>query len=123
MDRPSRTELGAYGERLACRYLVEHGYTILDRNWRCVRGEIDIIAKGPGALVVCEVKTRTSELFGAPFEAVTRRKLGRLRLLAGLWLEGQPRGQHRRSQLRLDVISILKPPGCPPRLEHRIGVS
>ena len=123
MDRPSRTDLGAYGEQLACRYLAEQGYTILDRNWRCARGEIDVVAATAGALVVCEVKTRSSELFGAPFEAVTRRKLGRLRRLAGLWIEAQPQSHHLRGDLRLDVISIVKAPGAAPRLEHRVGVS
>ena len=76
MDTPSDPRaLGDYGERLACRYLAGRGFTILDRNWRCARGELDIVARDGDALVVCEVKTRSDEGFGAPFEAVTRRKL------------------------------------------------
>src|SRR4051794_32260717 len=73
MDLSTRA-LGAYGERLACRYLLAQGLSILDRNWRCVRGEIDVVAVDGRELVVCEVKTRTTEAFGAPFESVTRSK-------------------------------------------------
>ena len=75
MDLTARA-LGDYGERLACRYLLGQGLTILDRNWRCARGEIDIVALDGRCVVVCEVKTRTSEAFGAPFEAVTWTQLG-----------------------------------------------
>lgn len=123
MDRPSPKDLGAYGERLACRYLADRGYAIIARNWRCVRGEIDIVATRPGALIVCEVKTRSSELFGAPFEAVTRRKLGRLRLLGGLWITSLPLGDRPDGVLRVDVISILKASAGPARIEHLVGVS
>lgn len=123
MDRPSPRDLGAYGERLACRYLLEHGYAIVTRNWRCVRGEIDIIATASGALVVCEVKTRSSELFGTPLEAVTVPKRRRLRRLAGLWLDSLDPGERPDGALRLDIISILKPPAATARIEHLMGVS
>ncbi|HET7399278.1 MAG TPA: YraN family protein [Intrasporangium sp.] len=125
---PSRI-LGDYGERLACRYLTDRGLTVLDRNWRCARGEIDIVAEDGGCIVICEVKTRSSEQFGAPFEAVTQRKVRRLRRLAGLWLETgrSPAEGTGRSVapggLRIDVISILCAPGAPARLEHLRGVS
>jgi putative endonuclease len=113
--------LGRYGERLASRYLVEHGFTILDRNWRCVRGELDIIAADAGNLVVCEVKTRTTELFGAPFEAVTWRKGQRLRLLAGMWVEARPELARGTAGLRIDVVSILRPTSGPARVLHLRG--
>jgi putative endonuclease len=116
---PSPRTLGAYGERLACRYLAEHGLTILDRNWRCARGEIDVVALDAGELVVCEVKTRTSEAYGAPFEAVTWRKQRRLRQLAGLWRDAHP--EHAAGPLRIDVVSILWAPGQTPRVEHLRG--
>jgi putative endonuclease len=120
MDLPTRV-LGDYGERLAARYLAEHGLTILDRNWRCVRGEIDIVAADAGCLVVCEVKTRTSEAYGAPFEAVTWRKQRRLRRLAGLWRDAHP--EHPvGGPLRIDVVSILWAAGTRPRLQHLKGV-
>lgn len=112
--------LGDYGERLACRYLLSQGLTILDRNWRCVRGELDIVAREAHHLVVCEVKTRSGEGFGAPFEAVTWRKQRRLRQLAGLWRDDHP--EQASGPLRIDVISILRLPSRPARLEHFKGV-
>ena len=71
MDLSTRA-LGDYGERLACRYLLGQGLTILDRNWRCVRGEIDVVAVDGRELVVCEVKTRTSDAYGAPKASLVR---------------------------------------------------
>ncbi len=119
MDLSSRA-LGDYGERLACRYLLAQGLTILDRNWRCVRGELDIVARDLRDLVVCEVKTRSGDGYGAPFEAVTWRKQRRLRQLAGLWRDDHP--GEGEGPLRIDVISILRLPGRPARLEHLRGV-
>jgi len=112
--------LGAYGERLAVRYLLEQSVEILDRNWRCVRGELDIVAREGPALVVCEVKTRSGAGFGAPYEAVTWRKQRRLRQLGGLWRDDHP--EQSAGALRIDVISILRLPGRPARLEHLRGV-
>ena len=63
--------VGAYGERLAARYLLEAGMQVLDRNWRCDQGEVDIVAMDDRCLVVVEVKTRRSLAFGPPVEAVT----------------------------------------------------
>ena len=117
---PSTRALGDYGERLACRYLLSQGLTILDRNWRCVRGEIDIVALEGRSLVVCEVKTRTTEAFGAPFEAVTWSKQRRLRRLAGLWRDDHPDAA-RGAVLRIDVISILRPRHGRVQLEHLRG--
>jgi putative endonuclease len=116
MDLPTRA-LGDYGERLACRYLLAQGLTILDRNWRCVRGEIDVVAVDGRELVVCEVKTRTTEAYGAPFEAVTWSKQRRLRRLAGLWRDDHT-DLARGLALRIDVISILRPPSGRAHLEH-----
>ena len=111
--------LGDYGERLAARHLLGQGLQILDRNWRCVRGELDIVAREAHELVICEVKTRSGEGFGAPFEAVTWRKQRRLRQLAGLWRDDHP--GEASGPLRIDVISILCLPGRPARLEHLRG--
>ena len=77
--------IGAYGERVAVQHLENAGYTIVDRNWRCDLGEIDVIALAPShaatqpCLVVCEVKTRRGLGFGSGFEAVTPDKAARLR--------------------------------------------
>ena len=75
-ESPTRT-LGRYGEDLAARYLGERGMQVLDRNWRCEHGEIDLVALDGDCLVVCEVKTRRSTAFGEPVEAVTWRKAAR----------------------------------------------
>ncbi len=123
MDRRANRQLGDYGERLACRYLTDIGFTIVERNWRCARGEIDIVAVDGSCLVVCEVKTRRSEAFGAPFEAVTPTKAKRLRRLAGLWLAQATQDLRRGDDLRIDVISILRPPGGRVRVEHLRGVA
>lgn len=128
MDTTTTRDLGDYGERLAARYLTEQGFTVLDRNWRCVRGEIDIVATEGRCLVVCEVKTRRSEAFGAPFEAVGRRKVRRLRRLAGQWLEQRadaiawPGGARGTDDVRIDIVSILRPAVGPVTLTHLRGV-
>lgn len=113
--------LGAYGERLAERYLRDHGLTILDRNWRCARGEIDIVALDGPCLAVVEVKTRTTDAFGAPFEAVTRVKLARLRRLSVLWRQAAG-GAWDGVPARVDVVSILRPRCGPAHIEHLRGV-
>ena len=65
--------LGKYGEELAARYLSKNGLVILERNWRCDLGEIDVIAREKNDLVICEVKTRRTVAFGDPIESVTPR--------------------------------------------------
>ena len=77
--------LGAYGEALAARHLVEQGMVLLDRNWRCEAGEIDLVLRDGEVLVVCEVKTRSSLAYGHPAEAVTPAKQQRIRRLARRW--------------------------------------
>jgi putative endonuclease len=114
-----RAALGAFGERLAARALEDAGLEILDRNWRCPRGEIDIVAGGDGIVVVCEVKTRRSERFGSPAEAVTAAKTERLYRIGALWAEEHGYADRR---MRVDVVSIvLSREGT--RVEHLPGVS
>lgn len=110
--------MGAYGERVAARHLVEAGLVLLDRNWRCSAGEIDIIARDGDTLVLCEVKTRRSAVFGAPVEAVTRRKAARLRRLAAAWLA---QAQVRPREVRFDVVEVFTPPQGAARVAHRRG--
>ena len=86
--------LGHRAEDAAAHWYVEHGYTVLARNWRCVQGEIDILCTwrnphGCSTLVVCEVKARSSNSHGHPLEAVTPAKQRRLRRLAVIYLSGQ----------------------------------
>lgn len=115
-------ERGRWGEDLAARHLERLGLEILERNWRCREGEIDIIA-GDGesdTIIFCEVKTRTSEDFGSPLAAVTPRKMQRLRVLAGEWLRSHDR--HAR-EVRIDVIGIVVGTRGAPSLEHLRGVA
>lgn len=78
--------LGRYGERVAARRLTEDGLRILDRNWRCAEGELDIVALDGDTVAVCEVKTRSERGFQQPGEAIDRAKAARLRRLAERWL-------------------------------------
>ncbi len=115
----ARRALGEYGERLAARYLQEHGLEVVERNWRCVHGEIDLIARDGDCLVFCEVKTRRTERFGAPVEAVDRRKAARLRRLAAAWLQAH---EVHPDRIRIDVIGILRPAAGPAVVRHLEGV-
>lgn len=107
--------VGAYGERVAVAHLVAQGMVVLDRNWRCRNGEIDIIARDGDTLVFLEVKTRRGDGFGAPLEAVVPRKVHKLRQLAQQWL--QISGLRPR-QVRFDVLSVLPQPSGSARVEH-----
>ncbi len=99
-----RRALGAAGEEAATQWYLERGYDVLARNWRCRSGEIDLILRRGRTLVVCEVKTRSSDAFGAPVEAVGRDKRVRLRHLAARWLE---ESGVRPGEIRFDVVSVL----------------
>jgi putative endonuclease len=118
--------VGAYGERLAARYLAEIGMQILDRNWRCDQGEIDIVALDGTCLVIAEVKTRRTLAFGAPVEAVTPVKAARLRRLAGCWLaERRPlveSSPEAVAEVRIDVIGVFRPSCGPAQIEHLVSV-
>lgn len=115
--------LGAYGERLAARYLVESGMQILDRNWRCSQGEIDIVALDGSCLVIAEVKTRRSLAFGSPVEAVSEVKAIRLRRLAGCWLTEHRPLVDAVAEVRIDVIGVLRPWRGPAQIEHLVAVA
>lgn len=117
----AKDELGRRGERIAERALAARGYEILDRNWRCPDGEIDLVALDGEALVFIEVKTRSSTRYGHPFEAITPGKLSRLRRLAAAWLvaRGPVRGARR---LRIDAIGVLAPRDAPASIEHLEGI-
>jgi putative endonuclease len=115
--------VGAYGERLAARYLAESGMQILDRNWRCDQGEIDIVAMDGGCLVVVEVKTRRSLVFGSPVEAVTAVKASRLRRLAGCWLADHRCLVDSAVDVRIDVVGVLRPARGPAQIEHLVAVA
>ena len=111
--------VGRYGERVAAAYLERSGWQVIDRNWRGRDGELDIVALDAGALVVVEVKTRRGLGYGHPAEAVTARKLARLRRLTAQWLAAH---DAHPGSIRIDVIAVLVPRAGAARLEHLVGV-
>ena len=96
--------LGKYGEDLAAKYLLDRGYEILERNWRCALGEIDLVAKDKNGFVFVEVKTRSGTGYGHPFEAITATKVSRMRRLVAHWCKQNDKSG---AQVRLDAISVL----------------
>lgn len=98
-----RSSLGMRGEEIAARLLEGQGYTVLERNYRCRYGELDLVCRHGAALVFCEVKLRRSADFGAPEEAITPRKLERLTLAAQTYL-----AEHEQDDAdwRFDVVAI-----------------
>lgn len=111
-----KDELGRRGEQLAAEHLRGLGWMILERNWRCRHGEIDIVALDGSELVVVEVKTRRSIAFGDPLEGVTDAKLTRLCVLAGAWRRAHP--QVRARGTRVDLVGVLAPHREPARIDH-----
>ena len=124
----ARGALGRYGEDLAVRRLTDSGVVVLERNWRCRAGELDIIAREGNALVVCEVKTRSA---GAhcpehPMAALTPRKAERLRRLAARWLGERwlaRYGSPPTGGVRIDLVGVLVPRRGAPVVEHVRGVA
>ncbi|WP_422748347.1 YraN family protein [Mycobacterium sp. WMMD1722] len=120
MTTDTRAAVGARGEQLAVDHLSGLGLRVIDRNWRCRYGELDVVAADPatGTVIFVEVKTRTSDAFGGVAQAVTPQKVRRLRRLAGLWLAGQDR---RWAAVRIDVIGVRLGQGNP-EIMHVQGV-
>jgi putative endonuclease len=108
---------GRWGEQVAAEHLIEQGLIVLDRNWRCDIGELDIVARDGDALVICEVKTRSSRRFGDPLEAVTTEKAARLQRLAARWVI-----EHRvhPREIRIDLVGVVLSHGAP-EIEHVRG--
>jgi len=101
----SKKALGAYGETLVARWYESGGYTVVARNWRCREGELDLVATRDDLVVFCEVKTRSTDLFGVPAEAVGWRKQRKVRALAAIWIETT--GVRPRA-IRFDVAGVLR---------------
>ncbi|MDA8291587.1 MAG: YraN family protein [Actinomycetota bacterium] len=97
-------DLGRAGEDLAADWYAARGYALLDRNWRCALGEIDLVCSSGPVLVVCEVKSRSSDRFGVPAEAVGAAKQLRLRRLAARYVSERCIHPVR---VRFDVASVL----------------
>jgi len=100
----ARRALGISGEDAAAAWYRAQGYEIVERNWRCRQGELDLVVRQGRLVVFCEVKTRTSDAFGAPVEAITRDKQMRLRRLAARWIDD---AGFRPIEIRFDVASVM----------------
>ena len=120
MAPDARRRLGDAGEALVARWYEARGFVVVDRNWRCREGELDLVCaghdRGASTLVFCEVKTRRSTAFGSPLEAVTVTKQRRIRVLARRWLEEQGSTGAHAPRLRFDVASVLALPGVAPEI-------
>ena len=112
----AKDELGRRGEDLAVAELERKGLVVLARNWRCPEGELDIVATDSSSTVVfCEVKTRSGDGYGSPFDAVTQAKRRRIRRLGLLWLA---QSQSRWLRMQFDVIGVRWPLGEEPTVHH-----
>ena len=116
-----KDDLGRAGEDRAARYFTQLGYTVLERNWRCRAGEIDLVVADARAVVVVEVKTRRGEDFGHPFEAIDARKRARLWRLAAAWAAAH-RDLVQGRRLRIDAIGLTGPDPASASLEHLVDV-
>jgi putative endonuclease len=119
MRMNAKDELGRLGEQLAAEFLEEAGVRVLDRNWRCAEGEIDIVATERRVLVICEVKTRSDTRYGTPLEVISARKRTRLRKLAVRWVTAH--GVFC-DEIRIDVIGVLRAGPGEFSIEHVRGV-
>lgn len=100
----TRRSIGVFGEAIAFEYLLEQGYAILDRNWRCRTGELDIVARLGTSIIIVEVRTRrASGRFGTAVESVDFRKQLQVRSTAEVYLS---MNKLHGSQIRFDVIAI-----------------
>lgn len=99
-----KKELGNLGENIACEYIEKRGYKIIERNFRCYNGEIDIIAKDKDELVFIEVKTRTGDKYGQPIEAVDINKTKHIYRSAEYYVY---KNNIKDIPIRLDIIEIL----------------
>lgn len=115
----SKQAVGAYGETVAARHLAEAGLRVLERNWRCDEGEIDLVLRDGDVLVVCEVKTRTSDVCGSPHEAVSPTKLDRLRRLGQRWADDHGL---RPPETRIDMVAVMVPRRGAAEVEHVRGI-
>ena len=107
-------ELGKWGEDLAAEYLEKKGYTIVERDWKSGRRDIDIIALDDGVMVFVEVKTRRNRLFGEPEESIDYHKLQNLQQAINHYI----RFRNIRQEVRFDIISIVGTIGSEPDIQH-----
>ena len=111
--------LGAYGESVAARHLMESGMVLLERNFSTTTGEVDLLLRDGDVLVACEVKTRSSDACGLPHEAVDVAKVQRLRRVAEEWVAGHAADPR---DLRVDLVAVTRPRKGPAEVEHVPGI-
>lgn len=109
-------DIGAFGEKLASDFLKAQGYQILETNWRHGKAELDIIAKLGADLIFVEVKTRTSDTFAKPEDAINRKKIRLLGQAAAVYMEQIGHD----GEIRFDVISVVDRKNQQPSLRHMI---
>ncbi|MGD8698664.1 MAG: YraN family protein [Gemmatimonadales bacterium] len=111
----SHRDLGIRGERLAASHLERLGYTILERNYRSGRREVDLVVGLGDTVAFVEVKTRAGQGFGHPLEAITALKRREVERVAVRWQQrnGRP-GQH----YRFDAVGVLIEDNAAPVIEH-----
>jgi putative endonuclease len=114
-----KDELGRRGEQVAADWLEALGYRVVDRNWRCRTGELDLVLRKGKTLVFAEVKTRSSLDFGHPFEAITEQKGARLRRLAAQWCRDH--GPFA-GEVRIDAVAVTDAWSEKPKVEHLTGI-
>jgi len=110
----AHNELGKWGEDLAADYLQRKGYTIIERDWKSGRRDLDIVAKNGNVIVFVEVKTRRNSLYGQPEEAVDYRKLQSLQQAINHYIKFR----HISQEVRFDIISIVGTIGSEPDIQH-----
>jgi putative endonuclease len=99
-----RRQRGIDGEDVAAAWYRSQGYEIVERNWRCRDGELDLIMRNGRIFVFCEVKSRATDAFGSPLESVTHDKRQRIRHLAARWIQ---ESKIRPAEIRFDVAAVL----------------
>ncbi len=116
----AKDAVGRYGERVVAERLAALGWEVLERNWRCALGELDIVAVDHDCVVAVEVKTRRTATFGSPLEAVTPVKVARIRKLLAAWLASQDR---TFAEARIDVVGVTLPSAGAAQLEYVRGAT
>ena len=110
----AHNDTGKWGEDLAVAYLEKKGYTIVERDWKSGRRDIDIIALDDDVVVFVEVKTRRNRLYGEPEESVDYHKLQNLQQAISHYVKFK----HIRQEIRFDIISIVGTAGTDPDIQH-----
>ena len=110
-----RRDVGILGEQVARDFLVKEGHCILEVNYRCSEGEVDIITRDGDVLVFVEVRTKTNLAFGSPAESITPVKMDRLRRVAAHY---QQHHENLPADSRIDVVAVQMGRDSPVRIEH-----